>query len=1002
MILITGQIHTELAIDVETYSDIDIKFGATKYASSDNFELLILSYQFFQTVRQPDPKTPDGYLWEIREHSEEPIQTIDFLTPGKSRPTTLSALKEAFPEHIRFFDALVDPQITKTAYNARFERSTLKRFTGKEMPPEQWNDTMILASSLGLPRSLADVGKALHLNQEDQKMKEGKALIRFFSKPYTDRKTKNVSRHLPGDNEDSRQKWELYKTYNAQDVQTEHTILKTLIKFRPNFSEEQLWNLDQKINDRGVALDIPMAENIIRYESVSSADNLRKAQEITCLQNPNSVPQLLHWLTTTAEPRHLIYNLTALTGTGISEILQFPEISGKEYSELYTLLINYRKNPRLKGIISENPEYGINQIPQIDTGYRVYLDREQNQYRFPYQKDTGKVSKNQIQYIRLLGQTVEILLRLWAEQNLGISQYPEIPKLNRQVLLKSGKYNPFWAHPEYWKLSDIQDLTDSREFQIPELEPVRTPVIRFLAFTDSLKLPLDLNAKKPGYAKSDPSEESRLYPESMLTSLTELLQAHNKIPVTGLSKDTVQAILDTDESILPADSDIRTVLKLRQALSKTSIKKYQTMVDTAVYDNSTQEYRGHDLIQFYGARTGRFSGAIIQPQNLAKNTIPNKELDEVHRYAEENKFENFLNYRESPETLLSQLIRTAFIPGKGKTFIVSDFSAIEARALSFITGVNWRIRAFQENKDIYCESASKIFNCKVVKHGENGELRAQGKVAELACGYGGGVNAMKRMDFNHVISDDDKYQEIVHTWRSNSPEIPRAWSDFETAAREVIQNPELYSSPATPRYVFQTLSKKKTNGKSADTKKGSETLHVYGTYGAKKNQNPKNNTGFYFYMDTVNIPNQKNETTQILRLHLPSGRFISWWAPEYDKESEEISFLIQNQTTRKWERKTWWGGVFVENATQAYCRDILCEKMKKIESNPNYHVVFHIHDELVVEVPKELQNTALADIDNIMAEPVLWACDSLLPNSNTTVSLPLKGGTYQCDFYRKD
>ena len=276
----------ELGIDIETFSSVDIKNGAYAYSEAPDFEILLISYKF---------------------SDEDKVKLID-LTDD---PEEL--------ENLRFWDALTDPEVVKTAYNANFERTCLARYTGETMPPEQWRCTMILAVQLGLPRSLAAVGPALGLTEEEQKKKTGAALIQYFCKPCkptrtNGQRTKNTRLNAP-------EKWELFKEYNIQDVVTEQIILKRLRDFRPDQSEQDLWTLDQEINDRGVLLDIPMARSIVEFDTERSADLLAEAQQITGLKNPNSLAQLKPWLQSHGLP------VDSLRKDDVSSILGDPDIS---------------------------------------------------------------------------------------------------------------------------------------------------------------------------------------------------------------------------------------------------------------------------------------------------------------------------------------------------------------------------------------------------------------------------------------------------------------------------------------------------------------------------------------------------------------------------------------------------------------------------------------------------------------------------------------------------
>ena len=310
--------------------------------------------------------------------------------------------------------------------------------------------------------------------------------------------------------------------------------------------------------------------------------------------------------------------------------------------------------------------------------------------------------------------------------------------------------------------------------------------------------------------------------------------------------------------------------------------------------------------------------------------MPDDDLDLAHDLVKKGDFEAVELLYGSLSNVFSQLVRTAFIPSAGNRFIVSDFSAIEARVIAWLSGEDWRLQAFRDGKDIYCESASQMFGCPVVKHGENGHLRAQGKVAELACGYGGGARAMGAMDFAHAI-DPDRYAGIVKQWRKASPKIVRMWAAFEDTAKAV-----------------------------AKAQKGGVTLLAY--------QNVR------FYWDNG------------LWVRLPSGRSIAY--PKAHIEDDQLVFWSQNQATRKWQETKTYGGRLTENIVQSIARDLLAEKMMVLEHERHMPIVFHVHDELIIDASEGMSPET---VDEVMAADVDWA-----------EGLPLKGGTYTCDFYRKD
>lgn len=659
--------HKIMGVDIETYSSNDlISSGVYKYVEAPDFEILIIGFKF---------------------DDEDEVRQIDLLSPTRKSYEEQHELKE-------FRKALYDPNIIKTAFNANFERTCLEKWTGREMPPEQWSDTMIMALELGLPRSLADVGMALGLPEDKLKDPQGKALIRFFSVPCKPTKanggrTRNMPEHDP-------EKWQLYLKYNMQDVVTEQEI-RSVIERKGKFveSEQKLWCLDQKINDHGVRCDVDMVENIVEYDEYRKAELMAEAKEITGLSNPNSLAQLKEWL-----------------------------------------------------------------------------------------KSEG-------------------------------------------------------------------------------------------------------------------------------------------VEMKSVTKDTVAEALNKD---IP--DEVKRVLRIRQALGKTSTAKYSTMLAAVCEDD-----RIRGTLQYYGAnRSGRWSGRLVQTHNLARNTLP--DLDLARELVKEGDFDTLQTLFGEASFVFSELVRTAFIPSEDCRFVVSDFAAIEARVISWLSGEKWRLEAFREGKDIYCETASQMYHVPVIKHGENGHLRAKGKVAELACGYQGGVGAMKQMDKEGKIPEDE-LQSIVDGWRNANKKIVKLWNDYNAAAILAIE---------------ECREVKRTLGVSFAFRHGN------------------------------------------LYVTLPSGRKLCYWGAKIGENrfgSKSITYKGMDQTTHKWADVETYGGKLVENVVQATARDCLAEAMKRVSAK-GYNIVMHIHDEMVVDVPTS--DTAAPEIINdIMSEPIDWA-----------EGLPLKGDTYETNFYKKD
>ena len=656
--------HQRMSVDIETYSSIDLtKSGVYKYTEAPDFDILLIGYSF---------------------DDEEEVQVID----------TYNLDEEGRAMMTEFMDALHNPHIVKTAFNANFERTCLAKWTKKEMPPEMWRDTMILALELGLPRSLADVGMALGLPEDKLKDPQGKALINFFSKPCKPTKanggrTRNLPEHDPA-------KWALYKKYNRQDVVTEKEIWSKLIGFGWPKSEKELWNLDQRMNDHGVRLDVPMIEKIVDYDNERKAELLEEAKELTGLQNPNSLSQLKGWLA-----------------------------------------------------------------------------------------DQGVV-------------------------------------------------------------------------------------------------------------------------------------------MASITKDTIAAKLSED---IPEKA--RRALEIRTALGKTSVAKYSTMLEAV---NDDGRLRG--ILQFYGAnRSGRWAGKLVQTHNLARNTLP--DLDVARQLACEGDFDTMQTLFGESSFVFSELVRTAFIPSEGCRFVVSDFSAIEARVISWISGEEWRLDAFRAGKDIYCESASQMYHVPVVKHGENGELRQKGKIAELALGYQGGVGAMKQMDKGGSIPEEEM-QGIVDQWRAANPKVVKLWKTCEMAAKTCIEE-----------------------RRTVKIRCGIAFRYIQGN----------------------------------LFITLPNGRHLCYWGTRLAEDPRgwgtKLIYKGVNQTTKQWGDVETYGGKLVENIVQATARDCLAEVMKRV-SSLGYKIVMHVHDEIIVDVPNE-DKDAPEKITAIMGEPISWAMD-----------LPLRGETYETNFYKKD
>lgn len=631
-----------LSIDLETYSDVDLpKCGVYKYAESPQFEILLFAYSV------------DG----------GEVQAVDLAGGEKIPPEILSAI--------------TDNIATKWAFNANFERVCLSKYLvlpqGEYLSPDSWKCTMTWAAYLGLPLSLEGAGAVLGLEQ--QKLKEGKDLIKYFCVPCLPTKanggrTRNLPIHAP-------EKWSLFKSYNKRDVEVEMAIQSRLSKFPvPEFVWKE-YHLDQWINDRGIGLDMELVRNAIAFDERSRKTLTTAMQDLTSLENPNSVTQMKQWL------------------------------------------------------------------------------------------------------------------------------------------------------------------------------------------------------------------------------------SENGLETNTLGKKAVA------ELIKSAPAELQQVLILRQQLAKSSVKKYTAMENAVCNDN-----RARGMFKFYGAnRTGRWAGKNVQLQNLPQNHIPDLEqARELVKCGDYTALE--MLYEDIPDTL-SQLIRTAFVPQNNHKFIVADFSAIEARVLSWLSGEKWRSEVFRTGGDIYCASASQMFGVPVEKHGVNGHLRQKGKIAELALGYGGSVGALKAMGAIEMGLAEDELQPLVDSWRTANPNIVRFWWEVDRCVKETVKM-RITTQTHNIKFIYQS---------------------------------------------------------GILFIELPSGRRLSYIKPRMGRSCRHGESVTYEGigATKKWERLESYGPKFVENIVQAISRDILCYAMKNLSER--WGIVAHVHDEVIIECDKD---TSLAEVCEVMGRTPPYANGLLL------------------------
>ena len=378
--------------------------------------------------------------------------------------------------------------------------------------------------------------------------------------------------------------------------------------------------------------------------------------------------------------------------------------------------------------------------------------------------------------------------------------------------------------------------------------------------------------------------------------------------------------------------DAQELIELRQDMAKTSSKKYTAMLKCVCSDG-----RIHGLLQFYGAaRTGRWAGRLVQVQNLPQNHLAS--LDYARSLVKRGDLEEFTDNYSNPTHVLSELIRTAFVAAPGHTFHVCDFSAIEARVIAWLAGENWVLDVFREGGDIYCRTASKMFGVPVEKHGANAELRQKGKIAVLALGYGGGVSALEAMGGARLGLSEDEEKEIVQLWRKSNQNITQLWQTLEAAAIKAIQT-----------------------GESVRVNRGIVVGRQWG-------------------MLTITLPSGR--TLCYPRVSIGTERNDGWRG-----DHEIIEYEGTNQTTKKWGKIRTYGGKLTENVVQAIARDILGVVILRARE-AGLPVVFHIHDEIIVEAAP---GQTLQQVEDLFSKPITWCSD-----------LPLKGAGYTTPYYLKD
>ena len=479
------------------------------------------------------------------------------------------------------------------------------------------------------------------------------------------------------------------------------------------------------------------------------------------------------------------------------------------------------------------------------------------------------------------------------------------------LLNSQGNRNLPFTDPEKWKRFveynrrdvEVESAINGKLDELPKRNTLFTEFELDQAINDrGIRVDLDLvNAalKMDEISRAELTEElaglTRLSNPNSVAQIRQWLTDHGK-QVESLGKKQVTELLRN------ADPEIREVLLLRLQLAKSSVKKYEAMRNTVCSDG-----RIRGMFQFYGAsRSGRWAGRGVQLQNLPQNHLP--DLDQARKLVLSGDYRSLKLLYDSVPDVLSELIRTAFVPAEGKKFIVADFSAIEARVIAWLAGESWRMEVFASGGDIYCASASQMFHVPVEKHGVNGHLRQKGKIAELALGYGGGVGALKSMGAVEMGVPEEELQPLVTAWRNANPRICQLWWDVDRAVKTAIR------------------------------------------------EKMKLRLGRLVFFCQANL----------LYIRLPSDRFLIYVRPRLGENrfgGESVMFEGLN-AAKKWDLIESYGPKFVENIVQGIARDLLAAAMLRLSAR-GYRIVAHVHDEVIIEADPE---DSVEEVCRIMSE----------------------------------
>lgn len=929
-----------LGIDIETFSSVDlISCGVYAYTSAPDFQILLF-----------------GYAWD-----DNPVEIIDM------------ASGEQLPDEI--IQAIESRDVIKTAFNAGFERICLSRHLDKQLKADSWRCTAVQAAMLGLPLHLDGVGTALRLKV--QKDRAGKDLIRFFSIPSKPTKsnggrTRNLPHHAPG-------KWQMFKDYCIRDVEVEREVRRKIERYPIPEKELKLWLLDQQINDTGVLVDMPLVNQAVKCDTQYSSRLESEAKSLTKLDNPNSVSQLKEWLKeqgleVESLSKQAVQELLTDADGEIERILSLRQEMAKSSIAKYAAIQrSVCPDNRVRGLFQF---YGANRTGRwcltgdhevltkdgwirLDswTGGNIACWSPQTEFIsfqkakplvFDYAGDLYSVESQRCSQLS----TPDHRMAYWGKnggwevdtvENLAHKRF-SIPFTGRRITSNNLEHTELrilimtQADGHYTQDGDLRfHFSKTRKIERCKSLLRKAGIVFASVQRDKTVVITVKSRNQPIWLRmfSEKTLKPWLLDESADVIFDELEHwdgyrcGPNSIQYSTINKQNADII----QAIAHLSGRAATIIKKIRQEEKWS-DAY--IVNIWLTPGGRNEVRQKSSKVFYSGKvfcaeteTGFFvvrrngkvwitgnSGRLVQVQNLPQNHLLDLAL--ARMLVKEGRFEEIGLLYDSIPIVLSELIRTAFIPSPGSRFIVADFSAIEARVLAWLANETWVLETFKGHGKIYEHTASRMFGVpvdKITKGNPEYELRATGKVAVLACGYQGGINALKAMGADKMGLSDTELSDIVRAWRSANQRIVRFWYDVEEAAVQAVKERE------TQR--VGVLKFKVENG--------------------------------------------------ILFITLPSGRRLAYIRPRiekdlrFDKDGLTYEGLGLN---KQWCRQKTYGGRLVENIVQGTARDCLAEAMLRIDAK-GYNIVGHVHDEIITEVPEG--QGSLEELCSIMGQGIPWA-----------------------------